>query len=339
MSVYKEQCLHQLVSNYGVEVVPRLTQVLPNVKDLPLKGREQQYLVHEGQKAILRHLINLPPQVLPGSLEKVFEVTDRTHRLLLDVLPADVGLLQFCRRNPIIENGNLVAILLEAGLNETPVPVVCPVCPDYVGDYQLSDGVGLVAGKAMNVIPDIRGLLGNFGFSTKIRIDVADVEAFDERILKASRETSQSYKAKVSRTISSIQMALNKRGLVEVVAGSMHDQFMLKEMDYPGMQEQAMERIRVGGRRIQSCRESLKRERVSLGDFSIISEIDYDRMVDAELASYMVYGKLVGSGAIILSADAMSATPAYNFFSAREDVSPVVYVKNTPNRGVNSLFE
>lgn len=111
-----------------------------------------------------------------------------------------------------------VAHLLLKGLDGEEITLVSPVCPDYgyetvKGGYrytfdELHDGVGLVAGRVVGVLPRLQDLLAHHGIRSRIVIAAGDFEGLDEATVSRVRETRESFRDKLERSQARILHAL-----------------------------------------------------------------------------------------------------------------------------------
>lgn len=278
--------------------------------------------------------IKYAPAGFIESLEQVRTLAQNAAGLLQVLVDNPIDGSFLFQRNPKQEIPKMVDLLFDAKFNSDRVPIKAPVCPDYEpGTYQLRGGIGETATKVLETYPYIRQLYAKYGFQTKLRIDVADVEAFDEAILQASHETTDSFLKKVDRTKTMIGLQTALSGDIDV--GTMGESFRQNGFDYHRAQERnahAILEARDGVR--AKVRESLIVERLKSGDLTGVPGVLAKSLISSELGGYAAYGESVGGSAIILSPDAMSAIPAYHFGIFRDDeFSPVIYLRNSPKEG------
>ncbi|MFH0943299.1 MAG: hypothetical protein V1810_03950 [Candidatus Beckwithbacteria bacterium] len=276
-------------------------------------------------------------EIVASAVKVIQNLTDEpkivydTAYLILDSLLAAPNGLQFFSRFPKEEIAQFGYLAVASRLNHQPVPVVCPVCPDYRGHYQIGDGISRTAEAVMVKIPTIKEFFEKRGLSVFIAIQLADVEAYDQFILEASGETEAGFLGKTRTSIEKIQTRIDELGLAGIVqAESMSEALGRSGIDYFYLKEVKAEQIsKSENRKVRRAIEALVTERQKLGDFETISKPDRRSMVVRELADYSVYGDYVGGRAVILSADALSAVPAYNFLRGKEKaISPTVYLKD-----------
>lgn len=111
-----------------------------------------------------------------------------------------------------------VSNVLLKGLAGEEITLISPVCPDYgyapyKGRYrytfdELSDGIGLVAGRILNTLPRLREMLARHGIRTRVVIAAGDFEGLDEATVARVKETRESFFEKVSRSQEKILAAL-----------------------------------------------------------------------------------------------------------------------------------
>jgi hypothetical protein len=114
----------------------------------------------------------------------------------------------------------VIVDLLLKGLAGEEITLVSPVCPDYgyvqVRDRyrytfdELRDGVGLVAGRVVGVLPSLQDLLARHGIRSRIVIAAGDFEGLDETTVVRVRETRESFRAKLRRSQACILAALGR---------------------------------------------------------------------------------------------------------------------------------
>ncbi|NIM40169.1 MAG: hypothetical protein GTN84_14105 [Hydrogenophaga sp.] len=113
-----------------------------------------------------------------------------------------------------------VADVLLKGLNGEEVTLVSPVCPDYgyvpcKGGFRytfdgLGDGVGLVAGRVVGVLPRLQDLLARHGIRSRIVIAAGDFEGMDEATVSRVGETRGSFRDKLERSQRRVLQALQR---------------------------------------------------------------------------------------------------------------------------------
>ncbi len=265
------------------------------------------------------------------TLGQLKEGIEQVGGLLHELIDKPIKGSLFFQYNPKKEIPRMTTLLFDAKFENRPVPIVAPVCPDYQrGTYRLRDGVGETAGKVVETYPHIRNLFSKYDFRTKLRIDVADVEAFDESILQASGETTPTFLDKVERTKSAITERVE--GNPDIQVGTMREAFRKHSFDYKKIAERNASQIRLASRgSMASVRDQLIIERQKNGDLRDVKEPQVPSLICLELGGYAAYGEYVGGDAVILSPDAASAIPAYHFSTIDpEEFSPVIYLKNPP---------
>lgn len=303
---------------------------VPTMFSFPAENKVYQGKFDQGFDKLLS-LVSVFPQGAIGSLEVLGGVANGVAGMLQETIKNAIPGCEFFPRNPKKEIPRLVEMLAESCLNDRPVSIVVPVCPDYgqVG-YQLRNGIGPAAQKALRALPEISALLNKHGFPTHIRIDVADVEAQDSAILQATGESESSFLSKVRETRDKIASAALLAGISGTVDVQMMSQAFAREgRNYADSQATIARQLETAPTSTAAqVAEQLRRERSKLGDFSGLDEATQRSLVNHELAGYTAYGQLIGGSAIIASPDSMSAIPAYHFAASSPDTfSPVVYIK------------
>lgn len=114
----------------------------------------------------------------------------------------------------------VVAELLLKGLAGEEITLISPVCPDYgyekVKDGfrytfdELRDGVGLVAGRVVGVLPHLQDLLARHGIRSRIVIAAGDFEGLDDATVGRVKETRESFRQKLARSQERILLALRR---------------------------------------------------------------------------------------------------------------------------------
>lgn len=276
-------------------------------------------------------LIKHSPAGFVGSLLQLREGVEQISGLLNTLVDKPLNGSFFFQRNPQKEIPRMVDLLFDAKFENRIVSIVSPVCPDYKrGTYQLRDGVGETATKVVETYPHLRKLYARHGFRTQLRIDVADIEAFDESILAASKETTESFLRKVARTKTKIGLQTAQDQDVQV--GTMSELYRRNNFDYHRSQERNAHSILEASDGVKSrVRDQLIEERQNNGDLDHKPGMFARSLVSYELGGYAAYGEFVAGSSIILSPDAMSAIPAYHFGIYRDnEISPVIYLRNSP---------
>lgn len=272
------------------------------------------------------YLINQTPSAMIGELDQLLDLVDSTTLILNEMMRSPSIRAEYFQRNPKREIPNIVDLLLKSRLSGEPVEVVSPVCPDYdLATYKLKDGIGEAAVKCLKYLPEISSMFSRYHFPLKLRIDVADVEAYDESILKATGESTQSFLRKVNRTTHLIDQESRARG-IQMLVGPMSsvvgDDFISGQIRNARSIAQAKDGPKA------KVRDLLYEERKKGGDFVGIDDVLARLLVCYELGGYAEYGRNIGGKAIIASPDASSAIPAYNFEANQpSDFSPVIYIR------------
>lgn len=272
------------------------------------------------------YLIDKTPSAMLGELDRVINIVDSTTLILNEMLRSPSIRAEYFQRNPKREISNLVDLLVNSRLSGESVEVVSPVCPDYdLGTYKLNNGVGDTAIKALNYFREISTMFERYHFPLKLRIDVADVEAYDESILRATGESTNSFLSKVNRTTELIRQESRARVIdvqVEPMSSRVGSGYIAGQLDNARSIAQAVDGPKA------KVRDLLYQERKRGGDFAGIDDLLARLLVCYELGGYAEYGRNVGGKAIIASPDASSAIPAYNFEANHpSNFSPVIYIR------------
>lgn len=152
-------------------------------------------------------------------------------------------------------------------------------------------------------------------------------------LMAHSGETQESFLAKTQGTQNLIRAELEKMG----AAGSVSVDSMLavltqSRFDYSRIHEQKTEAIILSQTsKVRRVKQALLAERISLNNFGDFNAGDQETMVVSELADYAAFGESVGGRAVILSPDAVSAVPAYNFLRTGQEgqlINPTIFLKN-----------
>lgn len=279
-------------------------------------------------------LIKHTPFGFVGALEQISTSARDISQILNATIDNPIPGSFFFQRNPKMEIPQFVNLLFEARLSDIPVQIVAPVCPDYVDNYQLGGGIGKTAEKVLRTFPDIQKLFARYGFETSLRIDIADVEAFDPAILAASSETTDSFLGKIQSTRAEIERSI-KAGLFtlsSIDVNTMTELFTQAQFDYVRTSARnAYEILSATEGKKARVRDQLIEERQRLGDVDHIDQNRVPSLISYELGGYAAYGEFVSGSALILTPDAMSAVPAYHFGVYRPDeFSPIIYLRNFP---------
>ena len=254
-----------------------------------------------------------------------------TAYLVLDGLMAAPKGFEFFPRFPKEEVAQFCRLAAENRLNQAPIPIVCPVCPDYCGHYQLLDGISNPAQSVLNKTATLKDFFGRRNFHFFIQMHMADVEAYEPLILKASGETTESFLKKTANSIIITRKKIEELGLSELIQiESMQAIFVAAGLDYFELKRTNAQKIKVSeSRKVRRVMESLMTERRHLGDFNLVDPANQPAMAAEELANYSAYGDLINGQAVILSPDTLSPIPAYNFLRGEQELfNPTIYLKN-----------
>jgi len=236
---------------------------------------------------------------------------------------------EFFQRFPEEEMIQFQRLKIAAKENNQPLPIVCPICPDYDEQYRLADGIDETAKRVLTNLPVMAEFFGD-NLPFKIEMHVADVEGFEPLILQTSRETTASFLEKTDNTIHLIQNKIEELQFNSFVScTSMLSVFNQSGIDYFSRKKVNMSKIiNSQGRKVNRALNSLIDERARKGHFNLVAPNDYRMMAAEELANYATYGELVNGQAVILSPDAPSPIPAYNFLREKnQPYNPTIFLK------------
>lgn len=251
--------------------------------------------------------------------------------LLLDSLLAPPPGFEFFPRFPKEEVVQFTKLAVASRENNLPLPIVCPVCPDYRGHYQVADGISRTAGLVLDNLETIKKFFSVRGMAIFIEMHLADVEAYEPLVLQASGESRESFLKKTNGSIGRIQAKIEELGLGETMrAESMSAALSRSGADYFSLKQINLGQISTSdSRKIRRATAALAAERQKLGDFDRLNPVDHQLMAVEELADYAAYGDCVNGRAVILSPDALSAVPAYNFLRGGQKLyNPTIHLKN-----------
>ncbi len=249
--------------------------------------------------------------------------------IVLDfTLDAPVG-ISVCERNPKFELPLLASFGTIAAFDGVPVHFVVPCCPDN-DLYKLGSGLGRIVPKGLSASEMIHDRMSLFGIKSMFDIQLADVEASDPVLLRAMKETTESFLEKVSGTMDATRAEVDRMGASEYMAvSSMQDAFNLRGINYLQTQSRAADAvIKTSNKGVKNTYNELLCEREKLRDFAGFDEKEKRDLVASELAGYAAYGEMVDGKSIILSPDAVSAVPAYHYLiTDKKGYSPVMYMR------------
>lgn len=255
--------------------------------------------------------------------------------LLLDCLLRSPHGLEFFSRFPTEEIHQFCRLAVESRVHRAPFPVACPVCPDYEErGYKMSNGVGIAMERVFARLDDLAQLFGSRNLPFSVEVHVADVEALEPLILRASGESEVSFLSKTEQTIAAITDKAKRLGLEKVIqVKSMLGKFAESGLNYAVLKKENKRKIFLERekRKIRKALDGLINERVRLGDYDTrVGTENYTVMAAEELADYATYNDLINGRSVILSPDASSAMPAYNFLRGDEEkqFSSTIHVRN-----------
>ena len=268
-------------------------------------------------------------------------VIDTAYLVLDSLLNAPRG-FEFFSRFPKEEVIQFCRLAVASREQQLPLPVVCPVCPDFTHGlgYQLNDGIDTSGELILANLDPLLGFFSKRSFGIQIDIHLADVEMFDQKVFEFSGETQEEFLAKTNRTIEKMRDVIQSLGLKEVVTvGSMMGIMATSNFSYLNRKATNVDGIKreKTSKKIRKTHEALVQERLRLSTaIGTITETDYSEIATEELADYSTYGDFINGQAVILSSDARSAVPAYNFLRTRHDektINPTIYLKKVKEKG------
>jgi len=274
-------------------------------------------------------ILDVAIKTISGLTTKSGIIRDTAYLVLDGLMAAPKG-FEFFPRFPKEEVAQFCRLAGENRLNQSPIPIVCPVCPDYCGHYQLSDGISNPAQSVLNKAAILKDFFGRRNSPFFIQMHMADVEAYEPLILTASGETTESFLKKTANSIISTREKIEELGLGGLIQiESMQAIFVAAELDYFELKRINAQKITVSeSRKVRRVMERLMTERRRLGDFDLVDPANQPAMATEELADYATFGDLVAGRAVILSPDALSAVPAYNFLRGGQELfNPTIYLK------------
>jgi len=274
-------------------------------------------------------ILDVAIKTISGLTTKSGIIRDTAYLVLDGLMAAPKG-FEFFPRFPKEEVAQFCRLAGENRLNQSPIPIVCPVCPDYCGHYQLSDGISNPAQSVLNKAAILKDFFGRRNSPFFIQMHMADVEAYEPLILTASGETTESFLKKTANSIISTREKIEELGLGGLIQiESMQAIFVAAELDYFELKRINAQKITVSeSRKVRRVMERLMTERRRLGDFDLVDPANQPAMATEELADYATFGDLVAGRAVILSPDALSAVPAYNFLRGGQELfNPTICLK------------
>lgn len=268
------------------------------------------------------------------------EIIADTAYLVLDSLLAAPPGFEFFPRFPKEEVVQFCRLAVASREQGVALPVVCPVCPDYpeLGINLLGTGIGYAAGRVLSNLDTFLNFFRKRNITVNLHMLIADVEVLNPIMLGYSGETPDSFLAKIQATQAAIQAKINRMGAGEIVqVGSMAQAFAAAGFDYPGEHQRLTAAIKNSQeKKIIRVRQALLEERRRQRNFDGFTPAEEIEAVALELADYGVFGDLISGRAIILSPDAASAVPAYNFLRTGHDqktINPTIYLKEVKEKG------
>ena len=273
------------------------------------------------------------------------EIISDTAYLVLDGLMAAPRGFEFFPRFPKEEVAQFCRLAIESRVNQIPLPIICPICPDFTHGigYQLNDGIDTSGESVLANLDAFVQFFGKRGFVTKMEIHLADVEMFDQKVFEFSGETQEGFLVKTNRTIGRMREAVQSLGFENsVIVDSMMGILTASNFDYLNKKAANIKSIQEGNesRKIRKTFEALVQERLRRSTaMGTITELDYSEIAIEELADYAAYGDFANGQAVILSSDASSAVPAYNFLRGGEKLfNPTIYLKQVKEKKGGGLY-
>lgn len=262
------------------------------------------------------------------------EIAEDTAYLVLDSLFSAPAGFEFFQRFPKEEVTQFCRLAVASRKNLLPLPIVCPVCPDYEAcGYRIHEGVGLAMERVFAGFGRMAEFFSKRNLPFSVEVHVADVEVLEPLILRAAGETRETFLDKTKKTIAAISVKADRLGLGGIIrVNSMMNIFAAAGLDHTALKQESKRKILEAtgvNRKVRKAVENLISERVNLGDYDEeIGTENFLEMAGEELADYATYGDLVNGRAVILSPDALSAIPAYNFLRGGQNFNPTIYLKN-----------
>lgn len=261
-------------------------------------------------------------------------VRDAAYLVLDSLFRAPRG-FEFFSRFPKEEVVQFCRLAVGSRESNLPLSIVCPVCPDFTHGigYQLDSGIDTSGESVLANLGMLIQFFEKSNFAIQVAIHLADVEMFDQKVFELSGETQENFLAKTNRTIEKMRDVVRRLGFENTVAvASMINIFAVNNFDYPAQKNINICGIQDGYERkkIKKTFEALVQERLRRSTArGTITEAEYSVIAMNELADYAAFGEFVAGRAVILSSDAKSAIPAYNFLRSGQDgkqVNPTIYV-------------
>lgn len=181
---------------------PTINGVTPSLADLVENIRR----IGEGKEALLE--LDRLPSKATRRLLPVIHSCDGAGLALADFIHQQCEL-------PRYEVSQAVSQWLQRAARGVPSTVLTIVCPDYAVDEagrytfdRLNDGVGLVAQRAVNLLPQLWSIAQKSGWDLNVVVAIADDEADDPKIVSGVNETREAFLAKLIRSQNALRAAL-----------------------------------------------------------------------------------------------------------------------------------
>ena len=251
--------------------------------------------------------------------------------------------LEIFKYQPKQEISALVDLLSKHVRGGTPVPIFAPVCPDFDDAYRFMEkGLSNAARRFFKYSPPIFANLERFNFDYHIYMHLADADGDDRYFLERLNLSREEFMVNVNGTRKQIakEIAQDKRLATKVELSLMLEAFDEKGVNYYACITHETEEI-VNSRipKVNRILADLFRERRGRKIENSFPRSEEIKSIACELGAYSVYGNLVGGDGLILSADTLSGTAAYNFsLSGNKPVSPVIGIRERSINTSTSLF-
>lgn len=297
--------------------------------DGPQNLQNERLLYQQASETLVQQIIELLPKN-SSMIDRIVQSSGQTMEIMLDLLFLGKSQLVCFEHAPAQQADSFAKMLFQSALLGADFPIVSPVCPDYgESGYSLRNGMSATAKRSIDAFRTYQPLFTRHGVHPHLTIHLADTEAHDPLVLQATGETTTSFIQKLMGTRESIDQYVHEQKLDGAVTASSMEQYCrTRGIAYDAAIESEAETIEhTDHKRIRSVFERLKKDRKQNGDYHTIFGITPGKMVANELAGYSLYGKAVGGRAFIVSPDAKSAVPAYNFSTSTDSVNATAYIK------------
>jgi len=230
-----------------------------------------------------------------------------------------------------------LARVLRRGLAGEAVTIVSPVCPDYAferhnGKYRytfshLGDGIGLVAGRLVKILPKFRDVLEKNGIKVNIVVSGGDFEGYEASTLYQLGETREGFQRKLKISQKKIGKCIGgnfKSSMISELLGGEESWFQYKEQvknriksdDYGFIDRSDMDILAVFNARLPLYRAWQP----------TLSNRELAKFLYDQIAEYALIGKAFSENyenAIVVGADHSKMRPFYWLYQKL----PVLYLK------------